>query len=455
MSTTTLPPQAGAARDTAPAASLPAPAPVAPQLAIYGGPKAATLRYRERLGRPRLRDLLPLAAYVLQGRNTVVRGGPIGKFEERFSRLTDTRYSILMNSGTATLHSAYVAVGVKPGDEVLVPTYTWFSSATPILQCGATPVFCDIDARTLTIDPVDAERRITPRTRAICVVHIWGNPAALDQFVSLARRYDLALIEDASHAHGAKYQGRPVGSWGDVGCFSLQGNKAVSGGEAGVVVTNNPYFHDRMLALGLNLRRQDHVTDSIDVDEMSLGMKYRPHLCAAILANASLTRLAKLNKLRKRNYDILIKELADCPAIETIDKYPQAERGGYLEFPLRYRPEHAGGWPREAFVKAAQAEGVQVDVDRYTNASSTSPLLHQCSVFNSLDRNQFGGPMSGVRFDPLPGSIPLPVAERLSSELLSMPPFTSVSERFVRQQAQAMRKVVDAATRIRDLRTGT
>jgi dTDP-4-amino-4,6-dideoxygalactose transaminase len=454
MSTTIVSPQSSTPTDQAAKVPQPAPAAAVPQLAIYGGPKAAPIRYRERLGRPRLRDLLPMAMYVLQGRNTVVRGGPIGKFEERFTRLTDTRYAILMNSGTATLHSAYVAVGVKPGDEVLVPTYTWFSSATPILQCGAVPVFCDIDPRTLTMDPVDSERRITPRTRAICVVHIWGNPAALDKFVNLARRYDLALIEDASHAHGATFQGRPVGSWGDVGCFSLQGNKAVSGGEAGVVVTNNPHYHDRMLALGLNLRRQDHVTDSIDVDEMSLGMKYRPHLCAAILANASLSRLPRLNKLRKRNYDILAEELADCPAIETIDKYPQSERGGYLEFPLRYRPEHAGGWPREAFVKAAQAEGVHVDVDRYTNASSTSPLLHQCSVFNSLDRNQFGGPMSGVHFDPLPATVRLPVAEQLSSELLSMPPFTSVSERFVRQQARAMRKVVEGARKIRDLRTG-
>jgi dTDP-4-amino-4,6-dideoxygalactose transaminase len=424
------------------------------QLAIYGGPKANRRKYRDWWRRSRLRDLWPLMKYVVKGHNTIARGGPISQFESRFSRMTNTRYAILLNSGTATLHSAYVAVGVKPGDEVLVPTYTWFASATPILQCGATPVFCDIDPKTLTIDPKDAERRITPRTRAICVVHIWGNPAAMDQFVTLARRYDLALIEDASHAHGANYQGRPIGSWGDVGCFSLQGNKAVTGGEAGVAVTNNPLYHDRMLALGLNLRREDHVTDSIEVDEMSLGMKYRPHLCAAIMAGASLSRLPKLNRLRKRNYDILTEELAGCPAVETIATYPGAERGGFLEFSLRYRPEHCGNWPREAFVRAAKAEGVFIDVDRYTNASSTSHLLHQCSVFNTLDRSQFGGPMANVKFDPLPRDVELPVAEQLAGELLSMPPFTSVSERFVRDQARAMCKVVRAAQRIRDLRTG-
>jgi dTDP-4-amino-4,6-dideoxygalactose transaminase len=426
----------------------------ASQLAIYGGPKAAPKKYREWFRPVWLRDLLPLVPFALRGRNTMVRGGPIAKFESRFSRLTKTPYAILMNSGTAALHSAYIAVGVKPGDEVLVPTYTWFASVTPILQCGATPVFCDIDPRTLTLDPDDVERRITPKTKAICVVHIWGNPAALDRFTAIARKHDLALIEDASHAHGATFNGRPVGSWGDVGCFSLQGSKAVSGGEAGVVVTNNPYHYDRMLALGMNLRRQDHVTDSIDVDEMSLGLKYRPHLAAAIMANSSLSRLGRLNQLRKRNHDILIEELADCPAIETIESYPGAQRAGYLAFALRYRPEHAGGWPREAFVRAAKAEGACVDVDRYTNVSSTSSLLHQCGLFNTLDRSQFGGPLSLVKYDTLPGMVHLPVAEQLATELISMPPFTSVSEQFVRQQARAMRKVVEAAARIRDLRTG-
>jgi dTDP-4-amino-4,6-dideoxygalactose transaminase len=425
-----------------------------PRLAIYGGPKAAPGRYRERYRRARLRDLLPLIPYIAQGRNTIVRGGPIGKFEDRFARLTDSRYAILMNSGTAALHSAYMAVGVKPGDEVLVPTYTWFSTAAAVLQCGAAPVFCDIDPRTLTMDPADAARRISPRTRAICVVHIWGNPAALDQFAALARKHDLALIEDASHAHGARFQNRPVGSWGHIGCFSLQGTKAVSGGEAGVAVTNDPFYYDRMLALGFNLRREDHVTGTVEVDQMSLGLKYRPHLCAAVLANASLSRLPLVNRLRKRNYDILAEELADCPALKTIGRYPQAEPGGYLEFPLRYRPEHAGGWPREAFVQAAKAEGVYVDVDRYTNASSTSQLLHQAPLFNTLDRSQFGGPLSAVRLEPLPSDVRLPVAERLAAELLSMPSFTAVKEQFVREQARAMRKVVEAAQRIGDLRTG-
>src|SRR4029453_10218039 len=102
------------------------------------------------------------------------------------------------------------------------------------------PVFCDIDSRTLLADADDVEQRVTPRTRAICVVHLWGNPARLDRFVRISERHGVTLIEDCSHAHGAAFRGRPVGSWGQIGCFSLQGPKAVSGGEAGIAVTNDP-----------------------------------------------------------------------------------------------------------------------------------------------------------------------------------------------------------------------
>ena len=147
-----------------------------------------------------------------------------------------------MNSGTAALHSAYFACGVRPGDEVIVPSYTFFASAAPMLPLGGRPIFCEIDPATLTADPADIERRITDKTRAICVVHVWGNPARMDAICEIAKRHNLRLIEDCSHAHGATYLGRPVGSWGDIGCFSLQGQKPVSGGEAGIAVTSDPVF---------------------------------------------------------------------------------------------------------------------------------------------------------------------------------------------------------------------
>lgn len=426
------------------------------KLAIYGGPRAVSTTYRERWRNIRLRDLVPVVKYTWRNVNTIASGiGPIAQFEKKFAKLCQTKYALTMNSGTATLHSAYFAVGVKPGTEVIVPSYTWFATASAILQCGGTPVFCDIDERTLTADPADVERRITPRTRAICVVHVWGNPAAMDRFVEIAKRHKVALIEDCSHAPGASYQGRPVGSWGDIGCFSLQGVKAVTGGEAGIAVTNDPVLFDHMLVLGHNGRTlAGQAAATFQIDNISLGVKYRPHLFAVLLVMGSLSRLPELNRLRRRNYQILSSELEGCRAVRIIETYPDAVRGGLLEFILRYDPQYAGGWNCGAFVNAAKAEGVPINVDRYTRMGRTWRMLHESPVFTTLDLSRLGGCLaekpSAPHQQPCEGS--LPVCERLGDQLMTMSPLTKVSERFVRECARAFRKVADCAARSEDCR---
>jgi dTDP-4-amino-4,6-dideoxygalactose transaminase len=410
------------------------------RLAIDGGPRAVSMPYRERWRTVRLRDIAEIARYGLRDVSTLSKGdGPIAELEAGFARLTRRRYALAMNSGTATLHSAYFAVGVGPGSEVIVPSYTFFASAAPILQCGATPVFCDVDERTLIADPVDVERRITPRTRAICVVHMWGNPAPLDRFADIARRRGVALIEDCSHAHGAYYQGHPVGGWGDVGCFSLQGSKAVSGGEAGVAVTTQPALFDRMLVLGHYGRlKKGQAASTFETDYLSLGVKYRPHLYAALLARGSLSRLEELNRRRRRNYGILADELDGCPAVQPIETTPGAVRGGFLEFILRFERAHAAGMSLEAFIAAATAEGVPVAAERYSAIGKVGRMLHQSPIFTApaelgLDGGAGGGNIHGR----------LPVAESLRGRLMSLPPFTKVPERFVRECARALRKVAE------------
>ena len=186
--------------------------------------------YHDRWRSIRLKDFLRVAMYEARDISTLRSGGAVERFERSFARSVGAPYALLMNSGTAAIHSAYFAIGIGPGDEVIVPSYTFFATVAPMLPLGGVPVFCEIDAATLTSDPDDVERRITPRTRAICVVHLSGNPARMDRFAAIAGSHDLALIEDCSHAHGAGYRGRPVGMWGDIGCFSLQGSKPVSGG---------------------------------------------------------------------------------------------------------------------------------------------------------------------------------------------------------------------------------
>lgn len=410
-------------------------------------------KWRERRRNMHWSDFKPILRHVMRDENTLAMGmGAILEFERRFSRLHDSRHALLMNSGTAALHSAFFAVGVRPGTEVIVPTYSWFASAAPILQCGGTPVFCDIDPETLTADPADVEARITPKTRAICVVHVWGNPARLDRFVEICRRHDLALIEDCAHAHGATYKDRPVGSWGDVGCFSLQGVKAVSGGEAGIAITNDPVLFDRMLALGHTGRTlSEQIENSVPIDNMSLGIKYRPHLFAACLALGSLGRLAELNRLRRRNLAILKEELAGCEALKPVGQYESSVQGGILEFHFTYHQEAAGNWTREAFVRAAQSEGVPLIVDRYTMSGSDSRLLHESKLFNRLDYASLGGPFTMVERSA--NQTACPKAEKLAEQLVSLPAMAKVRPAYVRRCAEALRKVADFAASEQDIRT--
>ena len=427
-------------------------------LAIYGGPPAVTEPYRERWKSVRFRDVAALGWYAARGINTMpTGGGPVDRFERRFAARTNARYALLMNSGTAALHSAFFAVGVKPGDEVIVPPYTFFASAAPILHLGGVPVFCDLDDRTLTADPDDVEARITSRTKAICVVHVWGNPARLERFVEIARRHGVALVEDCSHAHGALYRGRPVGTWGQVGCFSLQGNKPVSGGEAGVAITDDARCFDRMLALAHTGRtRKQQAAASFDIDDVSFGLKYRPHLAAAQWALSSLGRLDGLNERRARNYRILSDSLTGTKAVTPIDTYSDAVRGGYFEFILRYDADHAADWPVGSFSHTARAEGVPISVDRYTRQGERASLLDDAPLFSRVDFGALGGYLGGPTGGrPVNGAgAPRPVAEQLNDRLITLPPFTDVSETFVRQCGVALRKVAEGAVRIRDLRTG-
>ncbi|MGD2110090.1 MAG: aminotransferase class I/II-fold pyridoxal phosphate-dependent enzyme [Phycisphaerae bacterium] len=393
-------------------------------------------------------DAMTMIPRIAKGKTTIGDGSRIvNNFERAFRRLTGSKYALAMNNGTATLHSAYFAVGVGPGTEVIVPAYTWHASATPVLQCGATPVFCDIDPRTLTADPDDIERRITERTRAICVVHVWGNPAEMDRICEIASRHDISVVEDCSHAHGAFYQGKPVGTWGDVGCFSLNSGKAVDAGEGGIAVTDDPRLFDRMLVLGHFGRIQKgQAAKTFDFGDMSLGQKYRPHQCAMYLAMGSLRRLATLNKRCDRSWQTLCDALQDVPGIRTFETLEHAHRGGYQAFVLAYEGAELGGPDRDTFVKAVKRQGVPITADRYSQINYTYGALHQAPLFTSVHRPGLGGGCYDptrpweevVRSESLPG------CERLSRQLVSLPRLDAASRGYVRSCAKAIKKVLKA-----------
>jgi perosamine synthetase len=163
----------------------------------------------------------------------------VTRFEQLFAEFCGTRYAVACTSGTAALHLALYTLGIGPGDEVIIPTFTMIATANTVHHCGATPVFVDAEPRTWNIDPTRIEAAITPRTRAIVPVHTYGHPADMDPILAIARRHDLLVVEDAAEAHGARYKGLRAGGMGDCGCFSFYANKIITTGEGGMITTDN------------------------------------------------------------------------------------------------------------------------------------------------------------------------------------------------------------------------
>jgi perosamine synthetase len=164
---------------------------------------------------------------------------PVALFEEAFAKRFGAKHAVAVNSGGSALFLALWALGIRPGDEVIVPTFTMVASAGAVTQCGATPIFVDCEPDTANLDVSKIEERITPQTRAIMPVHIYGHPCDMDAIRALARDYRLFVIEDAAEAHGALYKGKPVGTLGDAGCFSFYANKLITTGEGGMILTDD------------------------------------------------------------------------------------------------------------------------------------------------------------------------------------------------------------------------
>ncbi len=230
-------------------------------------------------------------------------GSRTALFEERFARFTGARHAIAVANGTAALHLGLLCAGVGPGDEVLVPDITFIASANAAVYAGADAVLVDvIGPHDLTIDPLDLERKITPRTKAVVVVHLAGQPCLMDQIMALAREHGLAVVEDCAHAPGAYHAGVHLGRIGAVGCFSFFSNKNLSTGEGGMVITDDDERAEQVRAMrshGLTsstaVRHDGHVWG---YDITTLGFNYRMSEIEAALGVVQLGKLAENNRLR-------------------------------------------------------------------------------------------------------------------------------------------------------------
>jgi perosamine synthetase len=187
------------------------------------------------------------------------QGKYIGQFEEMFAAFCGTKHGVAVSNGTVALHLALTALGIGPGDEVIVPALTFIATANVVRHCHAEPVFVDVCRSNWNIDPDLIEKAITPRTKAIIPVHLYGQPCDMDRIMAIAKRHQLWVVEDAAEAHGAEYHGQRVGSIGDMGCFSFYGNKIITTGEGGIIVTNNHELDEKLRILrdhGMNREKR-------------------------------------------------------------------------------------------------------------------------------------------------------------------------------------------------------
>jgi perosamine synthetase len=243
--------------------------------------------------------------------NWISSAGPfVGAFEEKFARAMGCDLGVACSSGTAALHLALAALGVGPGDEVIIPTFTMIATANAVRYTGAAPVLVDSEAVTWNIDVSRIERRITPRTRALIIVHTYGHPADMAPIMDLARRRGLVVIEDAAEAHGAHYRGQPIGSLGEVACFSFYANKIITTGEGGMVTTNN-----KELAAKARRLRDHAFSDDRHFWHKYQGFNYRMTNMQAAVGLAQTERLHQLIEKRRSTARLYSELLQGIPGL--------------------------------------------------------------------------------------------------------------------------------------------
>lgn len=360
-----------------------------------------------------------IAAVVEVLRSDWLTTGPkVDEFERAFAAFTGVKHAVVVSNGTAALHTAAAALGIGPGDEVIVPAITFVATANCIVYQGGTPVFADVDPATLLIDPADVERKITAKTKAIIAVDYAGQPCDYEALRVIAQRHGLSLVADACHALGGSHQGQPVGSLADLSTFSLHPVKPITSGEGGVITTQ-----DAGLAAKMRVFRSHGITSDFRQREkqgswayemVSLGFNYRLSDLQCALAQSQLRKLpgwiARRQEIARRYDDAFSGHSSFVP----LTTRPGVSHGYHL-YVIRLR----GGRDRGAVFKALRGEGIGVNV-------------HYAPVhLHPFYREKFGmGP--GL----------CPAAEQAAEEILTLPVFPRMSDADAEDVISAVRRVL-------------
>jgi len=322
------------------------------KLAINGGSALRTAPYPLW---PRYDDTEKKAVLdVLESRQWGTLGPQTQGFEKDFAAYLGVGRVQTVSNGTVSLEVILRALGIGAGDEVIIPPYTFIATATAVLMAGATPVFADLDPASNNMDPLKAEALITPRTKAIIPVHVAGVPADMDAFLTLAKKYSLALIEDAAQAHGSEWKGQKIGSIGTASSFSFQLSKNMSAGEGGAIATNDEELAEKVWSIHHIGRKKD----GLWYGHYVLSGNYRMTDWQAAILRAQLGRLDGQIETREKNVAYLNEALTGLDGVELFARDSRATKITHHLYMFRYRSEAFAGVSKERFVQALTAEGI-------------------------------------------------------------------------------------------------
>ena len=335
-------------------------------------------------------------------RSGMIAGGPeVASFESEFSELVQGRHSIAVNSGTSALHMAFVAAGIKAGDEVIVPSFTFAATANSVVLAGGTPVFADIEQDYFNMDPKSAEAAITPRTRALMPVHLYGHPAAMREYKDIAARHNLLLFEDAAQAHAAALDGIPVGAWGVAASFSFYPTKNMTSGEGGMVTTPCDHIARKTRLLrnqGMEKRYENEIA----------GYNTRMTDIHAAIGRVQLKKLAGWTKQRQDNAKFLDENLKGV----IVPPVAPGAKHVYHQYTIRV-----------------------VDQDRDKFAEEIGKRGIGSGVYYPIPNHRL--PSYGLTLD-------LPVTEQVATQCLSLPVHPSLSQGDLEKIVEVINSVASA-----------
>lgn len=333
-------------------------------------------------------------------------GQRVSQFEAAWAERLGSPHCVATANGTSALVTSLNALEVGPGDEVIVPPYTFVATINAVLLQHALPVFVDVDPETSQIDPSKIEGAITGRTRAIIPVHIGGSPADLDGVMAIASKYEIPVIEDACQAHLAEWRGKKVGTIGDLGCFSFQASKNLNSGEGGAVMAREDRLHLECRSFQDNGRALPGMAAGSFARN---GANLRLTEFQGALLMAQMSRLESQSALRESNAAILTEQLDDIPGITPARMYEGCTRNAYHLYMFRYDPEEFSGLPRAGFLRALAAEGVPA-------SGGYGPLYHEPFLRRALESRGYRAVYSAEQLADYEERIDCPGNDQLCRE---------------------------------------